>query len=806
MFFIAKFKACDKKFPSEQDGCGMEYSFRAVVRTMNHIKPIHMKSRSLTTNRSFLAPLCAALALLGGATAHAAYQDVVLANNPVAYYRLEETSGTTAIDGTANHFDTAYATDADTNGVTIWPIMGLPGINTNSLLFRYYVDSSDVPHHGFVNITYHPELSPVTGDGQHGAPFSAECWVLPLTQPANYSIPLAMFGQYETGIYANASGWNFYQSPGPASYWIFNVKNGPFAQASALLIQPLQWYHLAATFDGSTFIFYVNGVARVTTSGVTTYLADHLFSGQIGAGDNTGFLPFTGGVDEVAFYTNVLSATDITNHYQAGITSFSARAFSPFVVEDPASKTVSAGSVAKFTVTADGATPLSYFWLRNGTPISGATTNPLAFTANYPGDNGFNFSVILSNSFSSITSAPATLTVVGTLSIDHQPFSITRTAGTNSMAAFRVDASGALPITYQWYKVVGGTTNIISGATNDTVWISSLQVSDSGSSYFCHATNAFVVTNSDLATLTVNARAVQVALDNYGKIIAADHPVAYWRLDETSGTTAVDASGSFDGTYTSSGSDLTFSYATGIPHASDAAIHITNSAIVTIPYALELNPVTGPWSAEIWLQPTSQDTDFHTPISSEGSVPGHIYGWNFYQHNASAWTLATFNGGVSPVFASDFADIPLTLGKWYHLVVADDLTTLRFYVNNSLVNSVARAGNFVPNGINGDAAVLGGPTTFGVRSDGGFGNWDGGMDEVAFYNYALSPAQVRNHFLNSATLNIASQGNNVVLTWPVGTLQAAGLVTGTFTNVTSATSPYTNAISGSSTYFRLKLQ
>jgi hypothetical protein len=299
---------------------------------------------------------------------------------------------------------------------------------------------------------------------------------------------------------------------------------------------------------------------------------------------------------------------------------------------------------------------------------------------------------------------------------------------------------------------------------------------------------------------------VQVALDTYGKIIAADHPVAYWRLDETSGTTAVDAVGSFDGAYTSSGSDLTFNYATGIPHASDPAIHITNSAIVTIPYALELNPVTGPWSAEIWLQPTSQDSDFHTPISSGGSVPGHIYGWNIYQHQASAWTLATFNGGVSPVFASDFADLPLTLGKWYHLVVADDLTTLRFYVNNSLVNSVTRAGNFVPNGINGDPAVLGGPTTFGVRSDGGFGDWDGGMDEVAFYNYALSPDQIRNHFVNSVPLNIVRQGNNVVVTWPVGTLQAAALVTGTFTNVTSATSPYTNAVTGSATYFRLKLQ
>ena len=767
-----------------------------------------MKSRSLATNSSVLALLCPLLTLLWGAAAHAAtYSDVVLANKPVAYYRLEETSEATAFDSTANHFDAALTTDPDTNGITVWPLMGLPGIDTNSLLFRYYIDSGNVPHHGFVNIPYHPELSPVTGDGLHGAPFSVECWVQPLTQPTDYSIPLAMFGKYETGDYANASGWNFYQSPGPASYWIFNVKNGPFAQASGVMIQPLQWYHLAATFDGSTFIFYVNGTAQVTSAGNTGYLADHLFDGQIGAGDNTGFLPFNGGVDEVAFYTNVLSAADIHNHYALGITSFSARAFSPFVIEDPASATVSSGSTAKFAVTADGATPLSYFWLRNGTPISGATTNPLSFTATYPADNNVNFSVILSNQFNSVTSAPATLAVVGTLSIDHDPFSITRTAGSGSMAAFRVAASGAVPISYQWYKVVGATTTFITGATNDTLWLAGLQISNSGSSYFCRVTNAFAVTNSAQASLIVNARAVEVALDGYGKIIAADHPVAYWRLDEASGTTAVDAVGSFDGTYASSDADLTFAYPPGIPHASDLAIHITNSATVTIPYALELNPVTGPWSAEFWLQPTSQDpSNFHTPISSEGTVPGHIYGWNIYQHVASAWTLATFNGGTGPGFYSDFADIPLITGKWYHLVVADDLTTIRFYVNNSLVNSFPRAGNFVPNGINGDPAVLGGPTTFGVRSDGGFGNWDGGMDEVAFYNYALSPDQILNHFLNSVPLTIVQQQNNIVLTWPVGTLQASAAVAGTYTNVTGASSPYTNAITGSSTYFRLKLQ
>ena len=73
--------------------------------------------------------------------------------------------------------------------------------------------------------------------------------------------------------------------------------------------------------------------------------------------------------------------------------------------------------------------------------------------------------------------------------------------------------------------------------------------------------------------------------------------------------------------------DLTFSWPTGIPHESDPAVHTTNSATVTVPYALEFDPVTGPWSAEFWLEPTSQDpVDFHTPISSlwNSDFGGHL--------------------------------------------------------------------------------------------------------------------------------------------------------------------------------------
>jgi hypothetical protein len=56
-------------------------------------------------------------------------------------------------------------------------------------------------------------------------------------------------------------------------------------------------------------------------------------------------------------------------------------------------------------------------------------------------------------------------------------------------------------------------------------------------------------------------------------------------------------------------------------------------------------------------------------------------------------------------------------------------------------------------------------------------------------------------------LDIQPSGNAMVLSWANATfgLQSAPAITGTFTNVPGATSPYTNPITGLQQFFRLKL-
>jgi len=117
--------------------------------------------------RSFRVLASAAASILSIASAQAAtYSSTVLGNSPVAYYRLEELPGaSTAVDSSGNGFDALYLYDLDTNSVPDFPVLGLPGIETNSIQFHVYTDDLSVRHRGVVGIPFHPELSLIIGDG-----------------------------------------------------------------------------------------------------------------------------------------------------------------------------------------------------------------------------------------------------------------------------------------------------------------------------------------------------------------------------------------------------------------------------------------------------------------------------------------------------------------------------------------------------------------------------------------------------------------------------------------------------------------
>ena len=119
---------------------------------------------------------------------------------------------------------------------------------------------------------------------------------------------------------------------------------------------------------------------------------------------------WSGTIDELAVYTNALSASAINAHY-AMLTYGTNTA--PIILSTPSSVTLFAGAAqnsATFSVTAEGTLPLSYQWKSNGVPIVGATSTSLTL-ANIVSSFSATYSVEVRNPVGT-NSPSATLAVV----------------------------------------------------------------------------------------------------------------------------------------------------------------------------------------------------------------------------------------------------------------------------------------------------------------------------------------------------------------------------------------------------------
>ena len=164
------------------------------------------------------------------------------------------------------------------------------------------------------------------------------------------------------------------------------------------------------------------------------------------------------------------------------------------IVGQPHMATVNLGGWTNFTVTATGGGAVFYQWCRNNSPIPGATSLSLTIT-NAQATDDADYSAVVSNVVSSVTSARAHLLVVFPPLITTQPVSRTNVAGTT--AIFSVGASGTNP-NYRWRK--GGVN--LAGGTNNTLTLVNVTSSNAGV-YDAVVWNPAGTNTSLPATLTV---------------------------------------------------------------------------------------------------------------------------------------------------------------------------------------------------------------------------------------------------------------------------------------------------------------
>lgn len=178
-------------------------------------------------------------------------------------------------------------------------------------------------------------------------------------------------------------------------------------------------------------------------------------------------------------------------------------ATAPTISTQPTSVTVVAPATATFTVAAAGTSP-TYQWKRNGTALANTANASYTTPATTAADDAAHFSVTVSNSLGSVTSADATLHV-NFVTINGQPTNQATTTGGN--ATFSVGAAGATggTLSYQWKK----DGSAISGATSASLALTGVSATDMAS-YSCDVVGQL---NGTTTPVTTTAAATLALVD-----------------------------------------------------------------------------------------------------------------------------------------------------------------------------------------------------------------------------------------------------------------------------------------------------
>lgn len=224
------------------------------------------------------------------------YPSAVLADSPQAYYRMDESSGTTLHDSSGNSQNgTLNAT------FTLGQTGALANDVDTAILFNGSTGYAALP----AGVT-------------QGANVTLECW-FKLSNTTFGTFPRVIAddnaGSTHHGIEfcIESGGGGFFANLG------FNTSSNTVAYTGTSFTAGI-WYHIAVTYDGTTCILYLNGV-NVASSTISKTLVAGGFVYNIARnpGDSSDFFPGT--VDEVSIYNTALSGARILAHYNAGLAS-----------------------------------------------------------------------------------------------------------------------------------------------------------------------------------------------------------------------------------------------------------------------------------------------------------------------------------------------------------------------------------------------------------------------------------------------------------------------------------------------------
>jgi hypothetical protein len=624
-----------------------------------------------------------------------AYDTLVLGAGPNGYWRLDDPALPVAANlGSLG----AAANGVYVNGVTSDQAGAIPDDTDTAIAFDGANGKVDVPFNAAMNSTN----------------YSFECWAMVTGGSGNYRSPITSRDD------GPQRGFIIYATPG--NQWEFWSGTGSaWDGLGGGAVTDNQWTHLVGTYDGAVKRFYVNGVLMATNT--SAFLPNTARGLRIGGGatEGTGNYFFNGVVDEVAVYDRALSLEEIDAHY------YFVSPAPPMIVQDIQGVTAFEGARVTVPVVAVGSPPLRYQWFFFGSPLPTQTNATLVLPSATTAQSGSYYVEVSNDLGGPVQSSVAEIDILPTEvpTITQDPQSLSLYAG--GRAEFAVVASGGSRLTYQWQH---NQQNLLN-QTNATLILPGVTQLDAGD-YWAIVGNAAGLNTSAVATLTV----IVPTPGTYAAIVAADHPVSYWRLDEADGTIGYDVYGGHNGTYSGT---VTLNAPGALTDDLDTAATFDGASgtKLEVPYSPTLNPSV--FSIECWANVSGGDGNYRSPLTSRADSPTR--GFIFYASGGNHWEFWNGTGGAAGTW-SVITGPAVVDAQWVHLVGTYDGTNKSFYVNGVLAG-VAQV-SFAPN--NEKPLRIGAGAT-----DDPVGNFffPGTVDEVAVYDTVLSAQRVSDHYAAS---------------------------------------------------------
>lgn len=163
----------------------------------------------------------------------------------------------------------------------------------------------------------------------------------------------------------------------------------------------------------------------------------------------------------------------------------------PLITQDPISQTASTGATAVLFAEVAGVAPITFQWIKDGSPIteseriSGATSAVLFIGEAELGDAG-SYILEATGADGAVSSQAAVLTLATPPKITAQPQR--QAVGEGEPAHFSVSATSSSPLSFQWMfngqPIVGATASIYTVAAASSEWVGqySVRVSDAATS------------------------------------------------------------------------------------------------------------------------------------------------------------------------------------------------------------------------------------------------------------------------------------------------------------------------------------